>query len=401
MGVVSNFFSRIFGRQTQRPNGQLIPIGWFNSYDEKANKEANATYMSCVNTNARHLSKTKFVHLLKNEKAESKKDLLRLLNLRPNRLQSATQFWKEVGASYWRDSIALIYIEWDFTKPSLVGGLWPIDLESVGKVSMVNGECYIEFTIQGRTHYVKESQLIVLKRNADSVKGLFGKYSNPINKALEGIQSAYSGLAAAMKAGQYIRFIIQSGAPVSDENMKKRQEEYARRFLESNDGVIYVSGNEKLTEVTSNGKWALAPEVQSLKDDIYEYQGCTPDICKGKFDSKTWQSYYESTIEPIVEEIAEELTYKIFTQGELNAGNSIKGDTNPLLVLSPQEKVQYASIMVKAPAYRPNDVFRLLGVPVIPGGEEVYQNQTYKKDGEDPDDPAKKIDDPKEDEKDE
>ena len=405
MGVVTNFFSRIFGRQTQKPNGMIMPMGWFNSYDEKANKETNATYMSCVNTNARHLSKTKFVHLLKDKPSETKKDLLRLLNLRPNRLQSASQFWKEVGANYWRDQIALIYIEWDFNKPSMIGGLWPITLDSVGRVSLINGECYFDFSINGKQHYVKESQLLVLKRNAESVSGLFGKYSLPIAETLKGIQASYSGLAAAMKAAQYIRFIIQAGAPVSDDNMKKRQEEYARRFLESSDGVIYVSGNEKLTEVQSNGKWAQAPEIESLKNDIYEYMGCTPDICKGKFDSKNWQSYYETTIEPLVEEIAEELTYKLFTVGELNAGNRIAGDTNPLVVLSPQERALYASIIVKSAKYRPNDINRLLGMPTIDGGDEVYINQTYTKDGageNDPNDPSKEIDpnNPKEGEKD-
>lgn len=401
MGVVSNFFSRIFGPRTQKPNGFVMPMGWFNTYDEKANKETNATYQSCVNTNARHLSKTKFIHLLKDKPGETKKDLMRLLNLSPNRLQSARQFWKEVGASYWNDQIALIYIEWDFNKPSMVGGLWPIDIDNIAQVSDVNGECYISFTVNGKTHYVKESQLIVLKRNSDQVKGLFGKYSSPIKQTLEGIQSAYSGLAASIKASQYIRFIIQSGAPVSDDNMKKRQKEYADRFLNAEDGVIYVSGNEKLTEVTSNGKWALSPEIDNLKNDIYEYLGCTSDICKGKFDSKNWQSYYETTIEPVVDEIAEELTRKLFTYGELNAGNVIAGDTNPLLVLSPQERAQYASIVVKCPKYKPNDVFRLLGMPTIEGGEEIYINQTYKKDGEgdnDPDDPLKKINSPKEDE---
>ena len=401
MGVVSNFFSRIFGPRTQKPNGFVMPMGWFNTYDEKANKETNATYQSCVNTNARHLSKTKFIHLLKDKPAETKKDLMRLLNLSPNRLQSARQFWKEVGASYWNDQIALIYIEWDFNKPSMVGSLWPIDIDNIAQVSDVNGECYISFTVNGKTHYVKESQLIVLKRNSDQVKGLFGKYSSPIKQTLEGIQSAYSGLAASIKASQYIRFIVQSGAPVSEPNMKARQKEYADRFLNAKDGVIYVSGNEKLTEVTSNGKWALSPEIDNLKNDIYEYLGCTSDICKGKFDSKNWQSYYETTIEPVVDEIAEELTRKLFTYGELNAGNVIAGDTNPLLVLSPQERAQYASIVVKCPKYKPNDVFRLLGMPTIEGGEEIYINQTYKKDGEgdnDPDDPLKKINSPKEDE---
>ena len=402
MGVITNWFSKVFGNKTQKPNGQIIPLGWFDKYNENANKETNATFMSCVNANARHLSKVKFSHTLKGEPTENKKDLVRMLNLRPNRLQSASQFWKEVASSYWRDQLALIYIEWDFTKPSMIGGFWPIDIDNVVQVSMVNGECYIDFSINGQKHYVKESQLIVLKRNADSVKGLFGKYSSPISKSLQAIQASYEGLAAAIKASQYIRFVIQAGAPVSDENMRKRQEEYAKRFLESNDGLIYVSGNEKLTEVNSNGKWPLAPELESVKNDIYEYMGCTPDICKGKFDSKNWQSYYETTIEPLITEIAEELSYKIFTAGELNAGNLIEGVKNPLQVASFTERAQIASIVVKMPKYKPNTVLDILYLPKIEGGDEVYVNQTYKKDGEsdDPDDPLKKNPD-KEDGKDE
>ena len=403
MGVITNWFSKVFGNKTQKPNGAIIPLGWFDKYNESANKETNATYMSCVNANARHLSKVKFAHTLKGEHTENKKDLVRMLNLRPNRLQSASQFWKEVASSYWRDQLALIYIEWDFTKPSMIGGFWPIDIDNVVQVSMVNGECYIDFSINGQKHYVKESQLIVLKRNADSVKGLFGKYSSPISKSLQAIQASYEGLAAAIKASQYIRFVIQAGAPVSDENMRKRQEEYAKRFLESNDGLIYVSGNEKLTEVNSNGKWPLAPELESVKNDIYEYMGCTPDICKGKFDSKNWVSYYETTIEPLVSEICEELTYKLFTTGEINAGNLIEGVTDPMTVASIPEKIQIASIYVKQPVYVPNVANKLLGLPPVKGGDDPYQNQTYKQSGkseDDPDDPLKKNPD-KEDGKDE
>ena len=403
MGVITNWFSKVFGNKTQKPNGAIIPLGWFDKYNESANKETNATYMSCVNANARHLSKVKFAHTLKGEHTENKKDLVRMLNLRPNRLQSASQFWKEVASSYWRDQLALIYIEWDFTKPSMIGGFWPIDIDNVVQVSMVNGECYIDFTINGQKHYVKESQLIVLKRNADSVKGLFGKYSSPISKSLQAIQASYEGLAAAIKASQYIRFVIQAGAPVSDENMRKRQEEYAKRFLESNDGLIYVSGNEKLTEVNSNGKWPLAPELESVKNDIYEYMGCTPDICKGKFDSKNWVSYYETTIEPLVSEICEELTYKLFTTGEINAGNLIEGVTDPMTVASIPERIQIASIYVKQPVYVPNVANKLLGLPPVEGGDDPYQNQTYKQSGkseDDPDDPLKKNPD-KEDGKDE
>ena len=396
MGAITNWFSKVFGARTQKPNGMIIPMGWFNKYDENANKETNATYMSCVNANARHLSKVKFAHTLKGEPTENKKDLVRLLNLRPNKLQSAIQFWKEVGSSYWRDSIALIYIEWDFNKPSMIGGLWPIDIDNVGQVSMVNGECYIDFTVNGQKHYVKESQLLVLKRNADNVKGLFGKYSSPISKSLQAIQASYDGLAAAIKASQYIRFVIQAGAPVSDENMKKRQEEYAKRFLESQDGLVYVSGNEKLTEISSNGKWPLAPELQTVKDDIYEFMGCTPEICKGKFDSKNWQSYYETTIEPVIEEISQELTFKLFTTGEINAGNLIEGLSDPLQVASFPERAQMASIVVKMPKYKPNTVLEILHLPKIEGGDELYQNQTYKKDGDkdenDPDDPLKQLD---------
>lgn len=403
MGVIANWFSRVFGNRTMnRPNGQMIPLGWFNSYDEKANKEANATFMSCVNTNARHFSKVKFEHLLKGERTESKKDLMRLLNLRPNKIQTASQFWKVVGSSYWKDSIALIYIEWDFNKPSGIGGLWPIDVGSVVNVSLVNGECYLDFSINGRKHYVKESHLLVLKRNNDNVEGLFGKYSLPIRQSLEAIQASYNGLAAAIKASQYIRFVIQAGAPVSDDNMRKRQKEYAQRFLEANDGLVYVSGNEKLTEITSNGKWPLAPELQNVKEDIYQFMGCTPEICKGQFDSKKWQSYYESTIEPLITEVSEELTYKIFTSGELNAGNVIEGLKDPIQVASIPERAQIASIMTKLPVYRPNDVLRLLYMPTLDNGEEEYQNQTYKQPGQedDPNDPLKTNPD-KEGEKDE
>lgn len=393
MGVIANAWSKLFGKKTEKPSGMMVPVGWLNTYNQKAEATANSTYMNCVNCNARNFSKAVY-RVYKGKEPAERKVLERLLNLRPNPLMSGPAFWKQVGRNYWETGLSIIWIEYDFSQAMPIKGLWPISVDSVVNVSLVNGEAYLEFSINGKKHYCKETGLIILKRNADELTGLFGKRSLPIAKSLEAIQSSYEGLAAAIKASQYIRFVIQSGSNVSDEVLKARQEEYAKRFFNSTNGVIFTNGNEKLTEINSNGKWPLAPELESLKNDIYEFQGCTPEIVKGKFKSDVWNSYYETTIEPLCNEISSELTYKLFTLREIEVENVIRAITDPLQVASLSERKGIADTVVKLPLYKPNDVLRLLYMDEVDGGDEVYQNQTYKQPGEDPDQP--KPDDDKE-----
>lgn len=387
MGFMSKLFSNRFGSKTQQPTGNyssILPLGFLNNFNLKANAEENATYMACVRAHARHFSKVQLIPYKDKAPDKNKKDLATLLNLRPNPLMSGPQFWKTVAHDYFEGGVSLIYIEWDMTKACQIGGLWPLDVQDNQiQVEQIEGKVYLQFYIEGRKHCVKEEDLIVLRRDADSLANSWGKRDPAIKRSLDVIATTYDGLEKAIKASQFIRFLVQLPTNISNESLIKRQEEYAKVFFKG-DGVAFINGGEKVTEVTSNGKWPLAPEIDSIKEDIYEYQGITPEMIKGKFKNEEWTAYYESVIEPLANEVAAELTYKLLSKGERDHGDYIKVCTDPLQIAPLNTKKGIAEVYIRMPVYVPNTVCELLGLPPIEGGDKPYQNLTYK----DPNDPG-------------
>lgn len=387
MGILSSIWSRLRGeKQSDKPKN-IIPIGWFgNSFLTEADAEANATYMSAVNTHARHISK--IVPSLMQEvddntfkTVKNKKYLKYILQFKPNPIMNSPTLWKIVATDYFYGNLAICWLEWDYTNIySPLKAIWPLNIDSnmvqVYK-SKSSDQLIVSFTLNGHQYYVYEEDLLILRREVD-LNNLFEGKSKAIEQTLKTIDASYSGLEHAIKQSQFIRFIVKSATNISNDMITKRQKEYAERFY-NGDGLIYIGGGDDLTEVNSNGKWPLAPELENLKNDIYEYQGITSDIIKGNFKEEQFQSYFEGTLEPFCRELSIELTTKILTKPDIDRGYQIIIKTSPLQTASLQTRIKIAEAMMGLPMVVPNNVLTLLYQAEIEGGEVPQASLNFVK----------------------
>ena len=132
-----------------------------------------------------------------------------------------------------------------------------------------------------------------------------------------------------------------------------------------------------MTKVESSGKWASSDEIKDLKNDIYEYQGITEEIIKGKYTENEWQSYYESTLEPFLIELQTELTFKLFTKEEICKGNNIRVISNRLQNASLETRLKIATAYMKLPVYKPNVITNLLYLPDLENGDKEYATLNF------------------------
>lgn len=372
MGVIANLWKKWFGGKSTG-NQKFSTVSLFNPvFSSEVRAEMNATFISAVNAHARHLSKINLQVFRGEDAITSKKSLERILNLEPNPLMNAPAFWKAVARSYFLDNYIIMWLDWDYSNwKEPLRGIWPLDVSrnSLEVALDESGRVVIKFNIGGQVNYAFEDDLVILQRE-NNIADLFKGRSKAIDESLNVIQTSYQGLDQAIKASQFIRFIVRAPSNISPDMVKARQEEFAKQMFEDNKGIVYVSGGDDLKEVTSNGKWPLSAELQSFKNDIYEYLGVTPDIVKGKYNEDEWQSYYESTLEPFITELAAELTRKLFTREEQNRGNHIRVVADPLQTASLKTRVGIAEVIVKLPMVVPNNVLALLYQKGYDGGEK-------------------------------
>lgn len=344
-------------------------------------KELNATFMNCVNSNARHFSKIVPLVLFKGEKNPNQSRMQRILAYQPNPRQNAATFWRTVGKSYFMHNLAIIWPEWDFRKPNEpLRALWPIDIESTFFSMVINkndGRIAVKFDVQGEVKYEWLDDLIVLEREVD-ISGNFAGTSPYIDQTLRVLSTQYDGVMNTILQANYVQYICSISNNVADEVLAKRQESMDKLWFGQKSRVIMVNGGDTLQRIEPRGTMPGADAIKEFKADLYQYQSTNENIVSGKFNEDQWQAYYEACLEPLIYELGLELTNKLFTEAEFYKGNSIEVQTNPLQTASLATRTKIVSALKGIlPIVVPNDLLKLLYLPPIEGGDKPMQTLNY------------------------
>lgn len=383
MGLISNILSALKGNKDLKQGTRVTSFEnlFAPVFSQTYDAALNDVYVSCANAHARHASKfTPYVYRNDARSEDPTKQYLnRLLSLRPNPLMSAAQFWERVANLYYLESNAFIFLEWDYSNyKEPLKALWILDFEEHAMEIKVDdkGNVYLSFNLNGKPYYTGMENVVHIARNAGS--NILGEKNMAIKKVLDIISTNYEGIEQAIKSSAFIRFIVQSGTLLNEEVRKSRAKDFAETYLgKGSSGVVYLDAAQDIKQVTPNNKYANEGEMKLFENKIYNYMGISEDILKAKFKEDDWNAYYDSSIEPFANKISQELTYKIFTSKEIAFGNRIAIEFDKLDSASLKTKIAVAQVIQRLPTYRPNDINRLLGMPVTENGEKEFSTLNY------------------------
>lgn len=383
MGIISSIIASLKGNKdlkkgTSKTSFEDLFMPVFSpDYDAALND----VYVSCANAHARHASKFTPLVYRNGSRSEdpTKQYLNRLLSLRPNPLMSAAQFWERVANLYYLESNVFIFLEWDYSNyKEPLKALWILDIEenAIEIKTDDKGGVYLSFSLNGETYYTGMENIVHIARNAGP--NILGERNKAIKKVLDIISTNYEGIEQAIKSSAFIRFIVQSSTLLNEDVRKDRAKAFAEAYLgKGSSGVVYLDAATDIKQVVPNNKYANEGEMKLFENKIYNYMGISEKILKADFKEDEWNAYYDSSIEPFANKIAQELTYKIFTSKELAFGNRIVIEFDKLDTASLKTKIAVAQVIQKLPTYRPNDINRLLGMPVTENGEKEFSTLNY------------------------
>lgn len=373
MGIFTSLFKNKKDLSTKKTQ-KLVDL--FTPYfSDNADKTFNDTYMSCVETHAKHCSKIKPQVFLNN--TPTKPQITRILNLSPNPIMEAGAFWEKAAKNYYQDNNLFIYIDWDiknFNEP--LKSLWILDPDNID-VRMDNDTIYFRFKIKGNEVTTNIENIIHVARNVDSSE-IFGKTNNAIKQVLKVINTNYEGMEQAIKTSGFLRFVLSTTTLLTPKDKKQLAVDFAETYLNpGGHGVAYIDSSTQLTQVASHGKYAQADELKVLEDKILKNQGISNEILTGNFNENQWQSYYETSIEPFVNKLANELTIKLFTKREIAQGNRIVISSDGLSVTSTQTKINLVTNTKELGVFTINEYRELFNYPPIEGGDLRLTSLNY------------------------
>lgn len=167
--------------------------------------------------------------------------------------------------------------------------------------------------------------------------------------------------------GKKLDLIIQLPYSVRGE-LRQQQAETRREAIEqqlrnSEIGVAYVDGAEKITQLNRPVENNLLDQVKYLSEQLYNALGFTESVFNGTADAETNLSYYNRTVKPILDTITKSATMVFLTKTARSQGQRIIYVRDPFAATSLDSISSMAQTFITNQVMTPNEIRSIIGLP--------------------------------------
>lgn len=340
-------------------------IGWFaynyasNIYSIPEVRTAIEVFADIFSTIPRY-----FERVDKNDNIEYFENAAsRVINLKPNPLQNATQFWKNLITNLMLYSN--VFVEPTFNRKT----------GELEKLYVLPNSSF-DFNLNGNTATVKFSgfdktydleDLIYINR----FSSLNGGKRNDLG-LYETVIQALAQQAINVANPKKPRAILQANAGQSP-NLKPEDKASVLEDLRGNydkavNGIVYFDSLWKVTPINWTENDVNRELMKSVINIVYNYFGMTEEMINNKASEIEYQLFVKNKIEPIAKQIEQEFTYKLFSKREIEFGNRLEMDTFYLSVSTLAAKTAFFNVAGRSGVTNIDEMREMIGMPPLPGG---------------------------------
>ncbi len=353
-----------------------------NSFSSSFYSDAyeNDVFKSAVDAIARNGAKMSCHHIRKlNGKTQKIKNSQyeRLLSERPNQYMSAYNFFYKVITQLYATNNAFVYLRWN--SDGTLFGAYPINSGSVEFLEY-EGNIYLKFIFLGsQVLTVPYEDVVHLRRffyNGD-LSGDVGH--DAINPALKMLQATNDGLVNAIKSSANVRGILRYNTMTKMDDMKKQVDDFIANYLavSNNGGVLAVDNRAEYTPLNIDPKIVDGEQMRIIEDKVFAYLGISRQIVQSTWNEDEWNAFYESTLEPLSIQMAQEFSYRLFTERERGFGNKIIFETSRLQSASPKTKKDYIEAMMPLGIMTINEAREIINLSPVDNGDKRLMSLNY------------------------
>lgn len=155
-------------------------------------------------------------------------------------------------------------------------------------------------------------------------------------------------------------YVIKSDARKQQAN--ERANEIKTQLANSDYGIAYTDGTEKITQLNRSVENTLPERVKSLTENLYAELGMNQDILNGTANESTMTNYYVRTIEVAVEAVVEELSRKFLTKTARTQKQTVTYFRDPFKLVSPSNMADAFDKLSRNAIFTSNESRQELGL---------------------------------------
>lgn len=342
----------------------------------------------CIDRVATQCAKLKPRHI-KNENDKTVTDktgrLSFLLKYKPNEIMSPYDFiYKTVTLLLLNDNV-FIYPMFD-KHTNQLKGLYPLRPITVDMQVSNTNEYYIKFLFEdGKSYTLPYENVIHLKKHYGQNDIFGGSGSSGDHEALLKTisinDSLLQGIDNAMKTSLQIKGILKMNGMLSEADKKKQRDMFEDALSETvqvkGSSIIPVDLKSEYIPINLDPKLVDKDTLEFLQDKILDYFGVSVPIFQNNYSEDEYNSFYESTIEPLAIQLSEGFSIGLLTDNQMERGEQIVFYSERLQYASWNTKVTAIEKLMSLGIMSLNESRALLGLEPIEGGNKRLQSLNF------------------------
>lgn len=343
--------------------------------------------MICVDRVASQCAKLKGRYIKVDDKGiqtEKTGDISFILKHQPNEYMTPYQFIYKVVSLLLLNNNAFIYPIYDrFTLK--LKGLYPLNPITVEPVEYRDGSHTYKFYFQDGTVYEIPLENVIHLKRFFTKNDFFGGDNasgehDALLKTVSINDALVQGVEAAMKSSFKIKGLLKINGMLKESDKEKQLEEFTRavrKSSESDNSIIPMDSKADYTPLVSDPKLVDEPTLKFIQSKILDYFGVSEAVFNNDYDENEFNSFYESTIEPLAIQLSEAFSLGLLTNNQLERGEEIIFFSERLQYASWNTKVQAIEKLMGLGIMSLNESRNLLGLEPIEGGNKRLQSLNY------------------------
>lgn len=355
---------------------------------------SEVTYFTCLKILSETLGKLSLKMYQDTERGVIKaktNDLFNLLRLRPNPYMSSSVFWSTIERN--RNHYGNAYV-WCRYQNNKIADLWimqsncvDVYIDDKGYFGKANKIWYLYTDPKTSKQYTMSSDDVLHFKSSQTYDGIIGKsVRETLKDSIEGASKSQRFMNKLYKEGMTARAILQYTGDL-DKQAKQRLLKGIEEFAsgENNAGkIIPIPLGMQLQPLDI--KLADAQFFDLKKYNALQIAGAfgikpnhLNDYTSSSYSSSEMQqlSFYIDTLQYILKQYEEEITYKLLDSKQIKKGYFFKFNEGSILRSDMKTQSECLTSYVNNGIYTPNEAREFLNLPAQEGGDILLCNGNY------------------------
>lgn len=366
----------------KQPNSMAIGAGSSRPAHRTGGNYTTSSFAAAIfNRIAMDVSMTELHHVKVNELTDDrtpiKSGLHNCLNVEANIDQSGIQFVHDLVYSMFDDGVVAV-VPVETTSDPTMNGTYNIETMRVGRITQWFPK-YVTVKL-----YNDETGL---EDEVTLPKSMVAIIENPLYAVVNGSNATLKRLLRKMTLMDDLDEMLASGRldiivhlPHAVRTEKQVQDAKTRigvieqQLATGRNGMAYMDATEKVTQLNRPANNQLVENVEMLAQQFYNQLGLTKAVFDGTAREADMRSYYNRTIDPIVDSIIAEFNRKFLTKTARTQGQTLESYRNMFKLVPIEQVAELGDTFRRNSIATSNEMRKIIGFKPSndPKADELY-----------------------------